>query len=281
MNNELVNSWVSVSAVYPNGSESLRARAISSTLAPSVTITNDAEDEPCLNQPVIYQEELVGANVEYNWQFGTTGTPTESSSPGPVAVIYTSKGPAVTALTVTNEGGQDQDFKLLTVIDKPQDGSFDIDVVTAAQITYEANVPDADTYMWDFGDGNTGEGETVSHTYTENGLFEVTLVASNKCGSITRKDEINIFITTSTEDFTEENFTISPNPSDGNVEISFPSEGTNLELTITSMEGKLVRKITSDQMKGSSILIQDIPSGLYSVQLRNGQRVMSRRLVVK
>ncbi|MBE3120971.1 MAG: PKD domain-containing protein [Thermoplasmata archaeon] len=35
------------------------------------------------------------------------------------------------------------------------------------------------TYAWDFGDGNTGTGETPTHAYTEAGVFNVTLTVTD------------------------------------------------------------------------------------------------------
>ncbi len=44
--------------------------------------------------------------------------------------------------------------------------------------------PDGDalTFAWDFGDGTTGTGPTVSHTYAQNGVFTVRMVATDTRG---------------------------------------------------------------------------------------------------
>lgn len=47
----------------------------------------------------------------------------------------------------------------------------------------------AATYVWNFGDGTTGSGRIVSHTYPALGSYEVTLTATssdNRAGSVTR-----------------------------------------------------------------------------------------------
>lgn len=38
-------------------------------------------------------------------------------------------------------------------------------------------------YNWDFGDGSTGSGLTVSNTYSTNGTFTVVLTATDSCGT--------------------------------------------------------------------------------------------------
>jgi len=40
-------------------------------------------------------------------------------------------------------------------------------------------------YAWTFGDGGTGSGATVTHSYTAAGTYTVTMVATNDCGSQT------------------------------------------------------------------------------------------------
>jgi len=51
--------------------------------------------------------------------------------------------------------------------------------------TYEfrSNSPNATTVTWDFGDGNTGSGDTVTHTYFNIGDYTVTGVATNDFGT--------------------------------------------------------------------------------------------------
>jgi PKD repeat protein len=45
--------------------------------------------------------------------------------------------------------------------------------------------PDGDplTYVWDFGDGNTGAGPTAVHTYADNGVYDVSLTVTDPDGA--------------------------------------------------------------------------------------------------
>jgi PKD repeat protein len=38
------------------------------------------------------------------------------------------------------------------------------------------------TYEWKFGDGKTGRGESVTHTYTRAGTYQVTLTVTDSAG---------------------------------------------------------------------------------------------------
>lgn len=51
--------------------------------------------------------------------------------------------------------------------------------------TIAASATDANpdyTYAWTFGDGNSGSGQNVSHTYINTGTYEVTLIVTDECG---------------------------------------------------------------------------------------------------
>ena len=49
------------------------------------------------------------------------------------------------------------------------------------------------TYTWDFGDGNTDSGTSVSHTYAASGTYDVTVTVTNSVGgSATESISINV-----------------------------------------------------------------------------------------
>jgi hypothetical protein len=48
-------------------------------------------------------------------------------------------------------------------------------------------------YHWDFGDGTTGNGETIAHTYQENGIYMVTLMVTDDEGG-TDKSSIAVHV---------------------------------------------------------------------------------------
>ncbi|MCQ2296121.1 MAG: PKD domain-containing protein [Bacteroidales bacterium] len=60
-------------------------------------------------------------------------------------------------------------------------------------VNFTANVP-SDVYSceWSFGDGKTGYGENVSHTYTSAGTYYVNMTATNKGGTKTYSESITV-----------------------------------------------------------------------------------------
>jgi len=73
--------------------------------------------------------------------------------------------------------------------------SVEIDEITTApnvrfttfisnlSVSFNNNTSEADSFFWDFGDGNTSSIKSPSHTYADTGIYEVCLTAFNDCDS--------------------------------------------------------------------------------------------------
>jgi len=60
------------------------------------------------------------------------------------------------------------------------------------------------SYSWDFGDGTTGTGDTVLHTYAQEGIYLLILSSENECGITHDTSELNLY-TVPTAAFTNSN----------------------------------------------------------------------------
>ncbi len=73
----------------------------------------------------------------------------------------------------------------------------------------------ADTYSWDFGDGDTSSLTTPEHAYATSGTYDIVLVAANDCGTDTFTQSVTLILTDA-PDLTAWNiFRIFPNPNNG------------------------------------------------------------------
>jgi PKD repeat protein len=57
------------------------------------------------------------------------------------------------------------------------------------EVTFDASASSSPNgaivnYTWDFGNGETGAGVTVTHTYAEKGVYDITLVVTDSAGEI-------------------------------------------------------------------------------------------------
>ena len=119
---------------------------------------------------------------EYNWDFGdgSTGTGETVSHTYAAAGTYT-----VTHSVATGGGCSDDVTQTVTVVAAPA-ASFTATTVCqgeATQFTSTTTGEQITGFSWNFGDGQTGSGETTSHTYATAGTFQVTLTAEGSGGT--------------------------------------------------------------------------------------------------
>lgn len=156
-------------------------------------VINTSVSSGCVPLTVVFDGTDSNLADDYFWEF-EGGTPSTSTDPS-VTVVFNQIGEYNVALTVSNSFSEDTEVieNAVFVNDAPtanfiptQDGNnFTFEVIEDGTFNNE--------YNWDFGDGNAGIGLTPSHTYEEEGIYTVTLTATNECGSSTSVQEFNLF----------------------------------------------------------------------------------------
>jgi PKD repeat protein len=138
-----------------------------------------------------------GSIVHYEWAFGD-GT---IASGVTVSHTYQQGGTYVVTLTVTDSqgllGSTTQNIQIgqpspTADISGPKQGSVD-QSITFDGSGSSANYGNIVDYEWDFGDGTSASGSSVTHVYTQPGDYEVTLTVTNSAGltaSTTHKIQI-------------------------------------------------------------------------------------------
>ena len=130
-------------------------------------------------------------------------------------------------------------------------------------------------YTWDFGDGSNSMQQSPSHTYASKGKYAVKLTVSNGCYSETKVDTVNI-----------------GNVSVGNVTmhddiIKVANSGSSA-VTIDIVDSKYttlhVYSVSGAQLKTytdkKSILINDLPAGIYVYKLSGKAKTITGRFAV-
>jgi spore germination protein YaaH/PKD repeat protein len=140
------------------------------------------------------------------------------------------------------------------------------------------NSSNAETYLWDFGDGNTSESEEPWHQYLEVGVYTVSLTAENSvCGSNTSVKEDYIIVTdptlvnTSNEDL----IFIYPNPADDKFEIVMSE--TNFSIEIFDILGQSVYKNVNEKI----IDLNNLSTGTYLLKIQSADNCFIKKLIIK
>lgn len=131
-----------------------------------------------------------GNTLEYTWDFGDGNTGT-----GPAAShTYTEAGTYFATLTVSDEGGTAQ-TRLQVDIAPPAGPPAEIEGprrLEAAQ-TAAFSTPQSDaavTAAWDFGDGSTASGQSVSHSWDAPGVYRLRLEVTSDGGESSSTEEL-------------------------------------------------------------------------------------------
>jgi PKD repeat protein len=118
----------------------------------------------------------------WQWGDGSTGSGMTTSHTFATPGTYT-----VTAM-VMNEGGEDSESCLVTVVEPPTPPALagcratPTSVNVGEQVTINATATEADEVMVDFGDGTTASTLPARHAYSETGTYTVEIMASNQYG---------------------------------------------------------------------------------------------------
>lgn len=110
------------------------------------------------------------------WEFGDGETSTEAEP------VYTFEEPGVynVKLTAEGDGGVNIDYSIVTVYPLPEPDFLvtpELVMLPDQEIQLYNLTVNGHTYEWDFGDGESGVGESPTHLYTEEGDYNITLVA--------------------------------------------------------------------------------------------------------
>lgn len=246
----------------------------------SATPTNGCE-------PLTVQFNNGSSSDATSWSWALPGaTPSTSTAQHPT-VVYNSAGTYTVTLTATNAAGNatatQTDY--IQVNTAPTAG-FTV-VTNANVVNFTNSSTGATSYVWDFGDGSpTSTEANPTHAYTAGGMYEVTLTATNECGSISATMEVTAGAN-STEDIPGiSRFEVFPNPNDGS--FTLVMEGTPqtglLGLSFFNVLGQCQYQGTADFRMGyltKEFSFSSLATGVYTLQVKSGDRVIFKRVVVE
>ncbi len=150
------------------------------------------------------------------------------------------------------------------------------------EITFINTSENADSFLWDFGNGNISTEETPSPEFYSPGIYEISLTAKNKCGEDTVEKIVNI--TNSENNNCDRTFIkISPNPSKGTFILECNnSTRTKIFIEIISSSGKTVfSKFFYGKKIKEKINIENLPQGIYILKIKSSEFAGSLKLIIK
>ena len=189
----------------PPPNEASRSRTVAVTPAPLTAGFTFSPTNPIVAQTVMFSATASGGTQPYtfDWAFG------DGLLGGGQTVnhVYGSAGNFTVTLTVSDDGSPSQvvtPFKIVNVMGA--DFTFSPASPSANQpVTFSASVTGGTpgyTFTWAFGDGKTGSGQKVTHTYTSGGSYTVTLTARDSAARVVTVSKVVPVASVIAADFT-------------------------------------------------------------------------------
>ncbi|MBX2971596.1 MAG: PKD domain-containing protein [Flavobacteriales bacterium] len=137
----------------------------------------------------------------------------------------------------------------------------------------------ANSYAWDFGDGNTSTEQSPPHTYAGNGTYNVCLTITGDCASATTCQQVSV--TVGLDEVAGQAVGVSLYPSPASDIFVVRSERSAIALVqLVDTDGRLVGTTAGNHTGSMIVPVDQLSNGLYvaRVQLFDGtmhhQRVM-------
>jgi PKD repeat protein len=241
-----------------------------STLAFSQNCTYTIGNAPHPVNPLIYGFGYTYSGIAntFHWDFGDGDT---SNIGGPVHT-YATPGTYIYCLTINScpavcdtiviPGGVDCNYTVKNLphpID-PLTFGFGYDYLGVAN-----------SFHWDFGDGDTSNLPGTAHTYPGPGTY-IYCLTINSCPPVC--DTIVIGGTVGVTETVLTDFSLHPNPASENLNLTFDLiEAKDLDVEIYSLSGALVLKQEFEVHLGKnnlSLSISELPKGLYLLHVADG-----------
>lgn len=130
----------------------------------------------CPGKKITFSDSSVGVGLKYNWDFGD-GSNSNSTSP---VYLYSVKGTYTAKLFITDINNcKDSAVSHAIVVSTPLakfNMSDSFSTCPPLNVSFTNHSTNYQTYLWDFGDGNTSSLANPSHTYTYPGTYPVRLI---------------------------------------------------------------------------------------------------------
>jgi hypothetical protein len=217
----------------------------------------------------------------YLWSTGSTASDVYVSTPGTygVTVMNTEGCQATTTIVVIYPNGISNNVSFTA----PTSG-----LVTGSPLTFVNTSSGIDNWSgtWAMGDQDTvytDNGASATHTYTTVGTFVVTLTMDSGGCSFTSPSQ-HISIISGINDVSFDNaISLQPNPSNGNVLLSFNGAEKNVSITVYDILGKQVESFEVGNVPNTFSKTLDFTTfagGTYLIKVQSGNQTAIKKLVI-
>ncbi len=154
---------------------------------------------------------------------------------------------------------------------------------TITVVNNTLNTGAASEYQWILNGSDITGASQQSYTATQNGLYKVRIKNSNGCENTS--DALNFTISSVIEDGETAGLVLQPNPATDNITFSIVSDREEIvTISILNLTGQEVIRKDAGAESGvikHTLNLADVASGVYTLRLQIGSRVIARTFVVQ
>lgn len=249
-------------------------------LVPSINV-DVSNTSGCVPFEVTFTDMSGNNPTGFEWIF-EGGVPATSTEQNPT-VIYNEAGTYDVMVTMTNAAGNSsltlEDH--ITVNDVPTP-NFDFTTLDTEVTFNNLSSDNADSYAWDFGDGNVSDEENPVHTYANSGDYEVTLTVTNECGDVTFSSTVSVMVSSIDDLDYLTSFNLFPNPFTNQININ--ADFSKLVSGSIEIYSNLGEKIISEEFLNlnsikKTMSLEHLSSGVYLVKLTSVEGSVMRKVI--
>ena len=218
----------------------------------------------------------------WEWSFGDGST---SSQQNP-SHTYQVAGDYTVQLKISNKYGMDSITKqnYINVYQAVPEAGFTVSKTSALDGESIQFVDQSkgvvNSYLWDFGDGNTSSDRYPTHSYDSPGTYTVSLQVSNSSGSDTEEKTDLITVSgTGIDEQQDINFSVYPNPAKRILNLKFVNPADVVAVRLIDISGKIILR-KEKPAKEESISVQSLNSGIYILEVIGETDVNKEKIII-
>lgn len=223
--------------------------------------------------------------LTYTWDFGDS----QSSTAVNPSHTYASNGNFDVKLVARTQVGCTDTAKKVINIQRLPDSTFAKFVIDDNRRAFVANTKGYRTYKFEFGDGDSENGDSVTNLYQTKSSYTVRLTVTSQNGCVsTSTDTVVITKSVSIEEAFATKFGLAmyPNPFETESNITYNlNEKSDVTVTVMDVLGRVVTEIAeSNQTVGSHKITLDeskfsTKSGVYMIRIKIGDDSITKQLI--
>lgn len=208
--------------------------------------------------------------LSWFWDFGDGNT---SIAQNPVHT-YADSGTYNVCLIASDNCGSDTSCQKVTVCHLTQPGFSS--VANLLNVVFTDTSKYADSWLWSFGDGNTSMVQHPTHTYAQNGTYNVCLTTNNTCYSDSTCRSITVNDNTGVSKLkAQENTSVYPNPA--SQELFVQMAGKHSGTRVISLYNVLGEKVLTYSISGTKpvrIPVAHLSDGMYLYRISENEKLI-------